>query len=220
MSIPVSGRLANVATDIDPGGPRLTERGRATRARIVQAAADQMFRQGVAGTSIPDVLAAAEVSASQLYHYFADKQDLVRAVIAHQVELVLDVQRQFPLDSLASLRIWRDAVIALQDRRECQGGCVLGSLATELADGDEAARAALADGYAQWEQRIRDGLVAMRERGDLRPPADVDRLAVVLLAALQGGLLLTQVSRETTSLRIALDAAIAQVEAETVAQSG
>src|SRR5206468_9866758 len=113
------------------------------------------------------------------YHYFADKQDLVREVIAHQVELVLDVQRQFPLDSLKSLRTWRDAVIALQDRRECQGGCVLGTLATELADGDEAARAALAAGYTEWEQRIRDGLVAMRERGALRQAADVERLAVV-----------------------------------------
>jgi hypothetical protein len=53
----------------------------------------------------------------------------------------------------------------------------------------------------------------MRTNGELRPEADVERLAVVLLAALQGGLLLTQVSRQTTSLRIALDAAIAQIEA-------
>jgi TetR/AcrR family transcriptional repressor of nem operon len=192
---------------------RLTARGRATRARIVAAAAELIFRQGVSGTSIPDVLAAAEVSASQLYHYFTDKQDLVHAVITHQVEIVIDMQRQFPLDSRAALHAWRDAILAVQERRECQGGCILGSLATELADGDEAARAALAAGYATWEQRIRDGLVAMRTNGELRPEADVERLAVVLLAALQGGLLLTQVSRETTSLRIALDAAIAQIEA-------
>jgi AcrR family transcriptional regulator len=192
---------------------RLTARGRATRARIVAAAAELIFRQGVSGTSIPDVLAAAEVSASQLYHYFTDKQALVHAVITHQVEIVIDMQRQFPLDSRAALHAWRDAILAVQDRRECQGGCILGSLATELADGDEAARAALAAGYATWEQRIRDGLSAMRTNGELRPEADVERLAVVLLAALQGGLLLTQVSRETTSLRIALDAAIAQIEA-------
>jgi AcrR family transcriptional regulator len=200
------------AEDIDQCA-RLTARGRATRARIVAAAAELIFRQGVSGTSIPDVLAAAEVSASQLYHYFTDKQDLVRAVISHQVDLVIDMQRQFPLDSLVALHAWRDAIIAIQDRRECQGGCVLGSLATELADGDEAARAAIAAGYLAWEERIRDGLVAMQTRGDLRTDADVDRLAVVLLTALQGGLLLTQVSRDTRSLRIALDAAIAQIEA-------
>ncbi len=191
-----------------------TARGRATRARIVEAAAELMVRQGVAATSIPDVLSAAGVSASQLYHYFLDKQDLVHAVIEHQTAFVLDAQGEFPLDSLESLRTWRDAVITLQDRRECHGGCVIGSFAGELADGDETARLALAAGYAQWEQRIRSGLTAMRDRGVLRAEADVDRLALILLSALQGGLLLTQVRRETTALRVSLDAAISQVEAE------
>ena len=191
-----------------------TARGRATRARIVEAAAELMVRQGVAGTSIPDVLCAAGVSASQLYHYFTDKQDLVHAVIEHQSAFALDAEGEFPLDSLESLRAWRDAVIALQDRRECQGGCVMGSLVGELSNSDETARQALAAGYAQWEQRIRDGLAAMRDQGVLRAEADVERLALILLSALQGGLLLTQVRRDTAALQAALDAAIAQVEAE------
>jgi AcrR family transcriptional regulator len=192
-----------------------TARGRATRARIVEAAADLMMRQGVAGTSIPEVLCAAGVSASQLYHYFTDKQDLVHAVIEHQSAFALDAQGEFPLDSLDSLRAWRDAVVALQDQRQCQGGCVMGSLVGELSNSDEAARQALAAGYAQWEQRIRDGLSAMRDRGVLRAEADVDRLALILLSALQGGLLLTQVRRDTTALQAALDAAIAGIAAET-----
>jgi AcrR family transcriptional regulator len=201
-----------VAADIDGIGPRLTERGRATRARIVQAAADLMFRQGVAGTSIPDVLAAAGVSASQLYHYFDDKQALVRAVIAHQTAFALDVQARFPLDTPAALRAWRDAILALQEQRNCTGGCVIGSLASELADCDPQARADLEDGMARWERAIEDGLTAMRDRGELRPDADPAELALVLLTALQGGLLMTQVRREPTPIRVALDAAIAHVE--------
>ncbi|MGQ0845197.1 MAG: TetR family transcriptional regulator C-terminal domain-containing protein [Sporichthyaceae bacterium] len=197
---------------------RLTARGQATRARIVEAAAELMFRQGVAGTSIPDVLCAAGVSASQLYHYFDDKQDLVRAVIERQSASVLAGQYRFPLDTMESLREWRDAIVEAQDNRRCEGGCVIGSLAGELADSDEGARLAIAAGYAQWERQIRDGLAAMRDRGTLRAEADVESLAVLLLTALQGGLLLTQVRRETTALRVALDAAIAQVEAQT--QSG
>jgi len=200
-----------MGADTDARGPRLTERGRATRARIVQAAADLMFRQGVAGTSIPDVLAAAGVSASQLYHYFEDKHALVRAVIVHQCEFALGVQAQFPLDSLAALEAWRDAVLALQAERNCAGGCVIGSLASELADSDPEARADLQAGMSRWEHAIRDGLTAMRDRGELRPDADPDRLALVVLAALQGGLLLAQVHRESTAVKVALDAAIAHV---------
>ncbi|HEY2833076.1 MAG TPA: TetR/AcrR family transcriptional regulator [Sporichthyaceae bacterium] len=200
-----------MASEIDACGPRLTERGRATRARIIQAAADLMFSQGVAGTSIPDVLAAAGVSASQLYHYFEDKHALVRAVIAHQSDLALDIQAQFPLDSIAALEAWRDAILALQTARKCKGGCVIGSLASELADSDPEARADLAAGMARWERAIHEGLTAMQQRGELRADANPAQLALFVLAALQGGLLLTQVHEDPTPVRVALDGAIAHV---------
>ncbi len=61
-----------MATGNAPAG-RLTRKGLATRARIVEAAAERMFRHGVAGTSTEDVLAAAQVSNSQLYHYSATR---------------------------------------------------------------------------------------------------------------------------------------------------
>ncbi|MDO8212631.1 TetR/AcrR family transcriptional regulator [Conexibacter sp. CPCC 206217] len=194
--------------------PRLTRKGKATRERIVETAAQLMFDGGVAGTSIDDVKRAAGVSSSQLYHYFVDKQALVHAVIAHQTQVVLDVQRPLlsALDSFEALETWRDVIVGLQADRHGQGGCPIGSLGGELAEVDVDARNELADSFAQWESAIRDGLHAMRERGVLGPDADPDRLALAMLAALQGGLLLTQIRRETTPLEVALDAAIAHVE--------
>ena len=185
---------------------QLTPKGRATRDRIVGEAARLMFERGAAGTSIKDVKAAAGISSSQLYHYFADKQALVRAVIAHQTDAVLEAQQPLlgRLDSLEALRAWRDLAIEFQRRHH--PGCPIGSLAGELAKTDPEACAAVADGFGCWESAIRDGLLAMRERGHLHPGADPDRLALALLAALQGGLLLTQVRRQTAPLEAALDA--------------
>ena len=51
-----------------------TAKGLATRERIVEVAAALMYSGGVAGTSWEDVQNGAGVSASQLYHYFGDKQ--------------------------------------------------------------------------------------------------------------------------------------------------
>jgi TetR/AcrR family transcriptional regulator, transcriptional repressor for nem operon len=192
---------------------RLTRKGLATRARIVEAAAGLMFRRGVAGTSNEDVLAAAHASNSQLYHYFPDKNALVRAVIERQADEVIDGQRPLleQLDSLAAFRQWRDMLVDLQRQRHCEGGCPLGSLSSELAETDEPARTALAASFDRWQAPIRNGLRRMRDRGDLHDDADVDRLALATLAALQGGLLLTQANRDPAPLEAALDLAISQI---------
>jgi len=201
-----------VTTANTPTG-RLTRKGLATRARIVEAAAELMFRRGVAGTSTEDVLAAAQVSNSQLYHYFADKSALVHAVIEHQADQIIDGQRPLldQLDSLAAFQRWRDMLVEMQRQRHCEGGCPLGSLSSELAETDEPARTTLAASFDRWETPIRDGLRRMRERGQLRPDTDIDRLALGTLAALQGGLLLTQAKRDVAPLDAALDLAIGHI---------
>ncbi len=195
------------------GTQRWTAKGRATRTRIVERAAELMYRQGVAATSTEEILAAAGVSNSQLYHYFADKQDLTRAVIAHQIEAVLRPQETMldGLDSFAALERWRDDVVAFAAQPEHQGGCPIGSLASELANLDEAARVDLAAGLERWETAIRLGLGAMRDRGELRSDADPEHLALATLAALQGGLLLVQTSKDATPLRAGLDAALGYI---------
>lgn len=99
----------------------------------------------------------------------------------------------------------------LQAARDCAGGCPIGSLAAELAEIDPAVRAELVASFARWENAIRAGLQAMRDRGERRPEADPARLATATLAALQGGLLLTQVRRETAPLEAALDVLITHI---------
>lgn len=156
---------------------------------------------------------AAGVSASQIYHYFDGKKALVREVIAYQTRAVLDAQvpKLSRLDSVESLRAWRDQVVDLQRQLGCQGGCPIGSLANELADVDAEARADLAHAFARWETSIRDGLRTMRARGELRPDADPDHLALAVLAALQGGLLLTKTRRDTRGLEVALDVVLDRI---------
>jgi AcrR family transcriptional regulator len=194
-------------------GARLTAKGIATRERIVAAAASLMYERGIALTSTTDVQGAAEVSASQLYHYFPDKRALVHAVIAHQTAGVLGVHRPMllKLDSFEALDAWRDFVVAIQRQHQCEGGCPLGSLANELAEVDPEARIDLKSAFAEWELAIRDGLANMRARGELRKDTDVDRLALGLLAALQGGLLLTKTRRDTLALEAGLDAVIERI---------
>ena len=171
----------------------------------------------MAQTTLEDIRAAAGVSGSQVYHYFADKQALVRAVIDHQAEAVLHTQGTHldHLDTVPGLRAWRDLLVGHQRTLRCRGACPLGTLGAELAEIDDAARMAVARGFPRWETRIRDGLRAMHARGDLPAGADPGDLTLATLAALQGGLLLAQVQRETRPLEVALDAMLDRIQALT-----
>jgi TetR/AcrR family transcriptional regulator, transcriptional repressor for nem operon len=189
-----------------------TTRGASTRQRIVDATASLTYAKGVEGTSLDDVRGAAGVSKSQLYHYFADKDALIREVIASQTAHVLAAQGAAlaQLDSLAALRHWCDRILAL-NKGGRNGGCPIGSLANELSTQSEPARALLVAGFQTWEDRLAEGFAKMQQKGVLERSADPRELAIGVLCAVQGGLLLAKTSRGEGPLKIALDMALDHV---------
>ncbi len=214
MISPDCGTLARMVGGEGAPEQRLTPKGRVTRERIIRTAAGLIYERGVAGTSIEDVRAAAAVSGSQMTHYFQDKRSLIRAVIAWQADTVLDMHQQAvlgELDTFEAWDLWVELTLARQRARGCQGGCGLGSLAGELGESDEATRADLAAGFQRWEALFRHGLRLMRQRGDLRADADPDELALGLLAAVQGGLLISRTWRDIRPAEAALRSMVAHV---------
>src|SRR3984957_5313310 len=189
LSSPEQGAREGVETK-PAHRPRLPAKGERTRARIIEAAAALIYERGVAGTSLDYIRSAARVSGSQLSHYFAGKDELVQAVIGYQAATITGNQRQPDLGSPEGLRAWRDMAIAEAKSSQGQGGCPLGSLAGQLAETDPQARAPIAAGFWQWSAAIGDGLRRLHAAGHLPDGTDPDDLAVTLLAALQGGLLL------------------------------
>ena len=153
--------------------PKLTSRGAATRNRIVLAAAELMHVQGVAATTIDDVLAASATSKSQFYQHFDDKSELVHDVITMRADEILSWQRLRleKVDSFRGLYQWRDAMVQRCALRRGLWGCELGSLAAELSDTDDKARASLSEHFTEWRgllgaalERMRDGRRACRRR--------------------------------------------------------
>ncbi|HEY3845135.1 MAG TPA: TetR/AcrR family transcriptional regulator [Acidimicrobiales bacterium] len=190
------------------GRPRLTPKGERTRARIVEEAAALIHERGVAGTTLDDVKAAAEVSGSQMYHYFPDKNDLVQAVIDYQAGAIVS-NHQHALGSANGVEAWRNMVITGVRRTEAKGGCPLGSLGGQLAESDPEARALIAAGFERWAAAIGDKLRSLHADGKLPSGIDPDDLATTLLATLQGGLLLAQVQRSTRPFETAVDTLLA-----------
>jgi TetR/AcrR family transcriptional repressor of nem operon len=185
-----------------------------TRERIVEAAGELFLTQGMAATTLDDVKAAAGVSSSQLYHYFHSKGALVQAVAVLHTENIVAAQGPMLLgmQGLDSLRDWAEFVVDNFRSFDCCGGCPLGSLGSEVAEYDELARQAVSASLGLWEGVLRDGLTKLIETGALGSTADPDALAVVLIVALEGGLLLGKIHRSSRPLEIALGNAIDHIE--------
>lgn len=190
---------------------QFTRKGLATRARIIEVAARLMFERGVANTSLDQVRRAAAVGGSQISHYFGDKRDLTCHVIDYRRNdlRAFHTRPHFArLDSLHALQAWADACVSDVDAVYRVGGCVYGSLAGELIEADREIHDDLAAGYDEWIQMFRTGLESMRDRGELRPDADPRHLAVSLVAAHQGGAMLTHVTGDPQPLLAAVNAAV------------
>jgi TetR/AcrR family transcriptional repressor of nem operon len=181
-----------------------------TRDRIVHAAADLMYVKGVHTTTLDDVRAATGTSKSQLYRHFPDKDALVHAVIALRGQQVMERETQHlgRFSSFSGLVRWRNALIQASALQHGAYGCALGSMASELADQDEQARALLAGLLTTWEGLIAAGLRRMQLKGTLKPDADPDKLAVSLMASLQGGYLLANTAHDVRPMEVSLDSAL------------
>lgn len=199
----------------------VTDRGRRTRTRILATAAAMIHDQGIKATSIDDVLAASGAGKSQFYHYFANKDELVREVLAHQFNQLVRQQGRLlqRLDTWDGIQAWFEFIVEWQRRRRFLGGCPIGSMAAEMADYDEELRKALVGAFDSWESFLRQGLASMQARGELAARADPDALAEATLAAIQGGILLARTKKDVPPLRNALAGALASLQSYAHASS-
>jgi AcrR family transcriptional regulator len=190
----------------------MTRRGRASRERIVERAAELFAERGIAGTSVDEVLAAAKAGKGQFYHYFRGRDELAAAAVGYRCGQVVAGLTQ-ALGGVSSLAGLEQALAGFVAGFEQAGlpGCPIGTLATEVAGRNEAARLQAASGFDAWERLLADALERMRERGELRVDASPAVLATGLLASIEGGMVLSQTRRDVASLRIAVEAGLAQL---------
>ena len=178
---------------------RLTAKGRATRDRIVKVAAELILSDGLSALNMDALRKAASVSGSQLAHYFTDKRALIRAVVARQINVVLDFHRQpklRTLDTFDDFERWIDLNMRYLRRIGYTGTPTYHALAGQLGKSDTATRETLAAGYSQWIELLERAIQRMRDHGVLVADADPRKLALVIVSAHQGGATLSFTYRE------------------------
>lgn len=176
-------------------------KGTATRDQILDAAERLMHLRGYHCTSLDDVLRESGVGKGNFYYHFKSKEDLGYAIIDRVVQgfTARTLDPAFADEGDAPVRqifAFLDRVLETQRRRNCVGGCPMGNLASELSDVHEGFRQRLARIFIQWRTKLAEALARGQAGGELRPNFDPAGAAQFLVAALEGAILMTKVTRD------------------------
>lgn len=161
-----------------------------TRERLFAAAASVFVRDGIAGASVEDICTEADMTRGALYSNFADKNELVMAMIDDHVDRnTAELER---LDGIASSPIEFIALIESPERRRdgpVDANPILQMEFTLFALRNPANRTRLADHQRRWREVIASVVRADCERLGVEPPLPVEDAAAMILAMDNGYLL-------------------------------
>jgi TetR/AcrR family transcriptional regulator, transcriptional repressor for nem operon len=168
-----------------------------TRDRIVRSAARLFLTRSYQSVGIADLCAAADVRKGSFYHFFPSKAELAKAVVDLHAD---ELERRLTADGSPAERLYAvaDAVTHIQTGFEKRFGrivgCPFGNLAAELSTTDDELRAHVAGVFARWEARLTAACRAAADAGVLRDGVAPEALAHMILAQIQGLILLAKVS--------------------------
>ena len=176
-------------------------KGAATRDQILDAASRLIHLRGYHCTSLDDVLRESGVGKGNFYYHFRSKEELGFAIIDRLVHAFAErtLEPAFAdtsADPILQIRGFLHRLLDIQRQRNCVGGCPMGNLASELSDVHEGFRQRLAVPFLRWGARLAAVLERGRLTGRLRSDCDPEGIAQFIVAALEGGMLLTKVSKD------------------------
>jgi AcrR family transcriptional regulator len=177
---------------------------------MIHAAALLIRENGVAETTLDDVLAATSTSKSQMFHYFpAGRADLLIAVAGHEVAQVLEAQEPY-LSDLSSNTAWEQWRRAVMDHYVTLGDrCPLGTLTSELGKTSPDTRKIVTALYDTWEAALSRGVGNLRNESEVE---DCTRIARCILTAIQGGVVMLRATGRVDYLQTALSEAMRPVD--------
>lgn len=169
--------------------PPSDNRGEITRERILETAADEMYRAGYQAASIGSMIKRLGISKGCFYHHFPTKSELGYAVID---ELYAPAQQAFWEETLGASDPLRSLIDLLRcmagdlkgERLTC--GCPINNLAQEMSPLDEGFRTRLERIYQRWQQRMTEALLRAQKEGLMAETVDAAEVASFVIATMQG----------------------------------
>ncbi|PWW52214.1 TetR/AcrR family transcriptional regulator [Actinokineospora spheciospongiae] len=181
---------------------------------VLNAARDQFWTTGFAGTSMDSIAAATGLGKGSLYGAFGGKRELFHRVFNDHCTAAIDSanHRLGGDDGQAFARL---TAYLLDHATACaepsHRGCLLAKGTAELSEHDEVVSARARKTFESINQAITADLEACQRNGDIDPAADARRLAGLLLTVHRGIEALGKAGTDGSTLRGITETALAHL---------
>ena len=174
-----------------------------TRGHIIEKAAQLFNQRGYAGTSMAELMTATGLQKGGIYNHFASKDELAIAAFDYSIRLASRRHVRALKGKQGSSEKLQAIVAAFADSFEAisaWGGCPLMNTAIDSDDAHPGLKVLAQQAMDDWRYWIRRISQKGIDAGELTPSTDADAVATILIATLEGALMLAKLYGDRTHL--------------------
>ena len=180
-----------------------------TRKFIIEATSGLFNKRGYAGTALSDLTEATQLSKGSIYGNFENKEAVALAVFQYNLSLIQQlINSRMSLYTSAKDQLMAHAQVyhSFEQTPFPEGGCPLLNTAVEADDTNEVLRVSAAEGLENWKNRISKLIERGKEEGEFRADVNVKDSATTIIALLEGGMMMSKVSRSPEVMDVLVQA--------------
>jgi len=175
-----------------------------TRQFIIETTAGIFNTKGYAGTSMSDITEATGLTKGSIYGNFSNKEEVAIAVFDYNYGKVSNVIGQ----RISAAKTYHDKLMVYAQVYDQytrsnffpQGGCPILNTAVEADDTNPLLKDRAAKAIQTWKKRIVDMMQAGVEAGEFKAGLDYNRIALTIIAMIEGGIMLSKATNSQSCL--------------------
>src|ERR1700756_4054745 len=168
-------------------------KGEQTRRKIVEAAAPIFNQRGYEGTSLNDLMEATGLQKGGIYRHFSSKEELAAEAFDYTWEAAWKARFLHVDEKANSVEKLKELIANfINNRSPVVGGCPVLNTAVDADDGNAALRARVVKALRSWSTRLENIVKEAQERGEIRQEVDPKTVATLIIASLEGALMMSR----------------------------
>ena len=182
-------------------------KAQATKARIIQQAAELFNKRGYAGSSIADIMQATGLKKGGIYNHFKSKDELAVAAFDYAVSLMsrevwqaVKTQRH----AIARLQALVSAYLTYADKPPISGGCPILNTAIEVDDLDSPLRDRALAAIDSWRSLIIRIVQKGIKKNEVRSSVEPNTVATIIICTIEGAIMMSQLEKNPVHLERAV----------------